>query len=411
MPSPSPACLDTLTPEPMHDIDACNDAENDFGIYIHWPFCVSKCPYCDFNSHVARNGIDSDLWTKMLCAELDSLHRRARFPKKPVSVFFGGGTPSLMASGSVAALLETINAHWGISAETEISLEANPESVSKEKLQAYQSAGVNRLSLGVQSFDDAALRALGRPHDVAQALSALRTARECFEHVSFDLIYARPRQSIADWRTELLRALKLASEEDIGHISLYQLTIEPGTAYARWHENGQLRLPSDETALEQLELADELCSQAGLGRYEVSNYARAGEECRHNLLYWRYEFYAGVGPGAHGRLPGESPRERIATETIRDPAQWLEQVSRRGDGIIRKEPLSPAQQGDEMLLMGLRLREGVCLQRYARTTSTDISGKIDPLLEEGLLWRSGNKFGCTPRGNAVLNSILAQLLA
>ena len=410
MPSPSPACPSAPAPEPMHDSGARNNAENDFGIYIHWPFCVSKCPYCDFNSHVAGNGIDSDLWTKMLRTELDSLNKQVRFLKNPVSVFFGGGTPSLMASGSVAALLETINAHWGINAETEISLEANPESVSKEKLQAYRSAGVNRLSLGVQSFDDSALRALGRPHDVAQALSALHTARECFERVSFDLIYARPQQSVADWRAELSRAMELASEEGIGHISLYQLTIEPGTAYARWHGNGQLRLPSDETALKQLELADELCSQAGFERYEVSNYARAGEECRHNLLYWRYGFYAGIGPGAHGRLPGESPRERIATETVRDPAQWLEQVSRSGNGVIRKEPLSPTQQGDEMLLMGLRLREGVCLQRYARAASTDISGKIDPLLKEGLLWRSGDKFGCTPRGNTVLDNILAQLL-
>ena len=406
-----PACPDALVPESMRDINVGNDAENSFGIYIHWPFCVSKCPYCDFNSHVARDGIDSDLWTKMLRAELDSLNKHAHFPKSPVSVFFGGGTPSLMAPGSVAALLEAVDAHWGLDADTEISLEANPESVSKEKLQAYRAAGVNRLSLGVQSFDDSALRALGRPHDAAQALSAVRTARECFERISFDLIYARPRQSVADWRAELSHALELASKENIGHISLYQLTIEPGTAYARWHGNGQLRLPSDETALEQLELADELCSQAGLERYEVSNYARAGEECRHNLLYWRYGFYAGIGPGAHGRLPGESSQERIATETMRDPAEWLEQVRRCGNGIIQKESLSPMQQGDEMLLMGLRLREGVCLQRYSRVTSTDIGGKIEPLLKEGLLWRSGDKFGCTPRGNAVLDNILAQLLA
>ena len=411
MHSPMPACPDALAPESMSDINVGNDAENNFGIYIHWPFCVSKCPYCDFNSHVARDGIDSDLWTKMLCAELDSLNKQTRFPKNPVSVFFGGGTPSLMAPGSVAALLETIDAHWGLDAETEISLEANPESVSKEKLQAYRAAGVNRLSLGVQSFDDSALRALGRPHDVAQALSAVRTARECFERVSFDLIYARPRQSVADWHSELSCALDLASKEGIGHISLYQLTIEPGTAYARWHGNGQLRLPNDETSLEQLELANELCSQAGLERYEVSNYALTGEECRHNLLYWRYGFYAGVGPGAHGRLPGESPQERIATETIRDPAEWLEQVRQSGDGITQRESLSPTQQGDEMLLMGLRLREGVCLRRHARLTSTDISGKINPLLKEGLLWRSGDKFGCTPRGNAVLDNILAQLLA
>lgn len=403
MPSPMLACHNAITPESAHDADVGDD----FGIYIHWPFCVSKCPYCDFNSHVAKDGIDSELWLKMLCAELDTLNEQIRLLKKPISVFFGGGTPSLMAPEIVAALLETIDTHWGIDAETEISLEANPESVSREKLQAYRVAGVNRLSLGIQSFDNNALHTLGRPHNAAQARSALQAARTCFEHVSFDLIYARPQQSVADWRAELSRAL----EEDVGHISLYQLTIEPGTAYARWHENGQLRPPNDEIALEQLELADELCSRAGLGRYEVSNYARKGEECRHNLLYWRYGFYAGIGPGAHGRLPGKTQEERVATEAIRDPAQWLEQVRRRGDGIAHKESLSPSQQGDEMLLMGLRLREGVCLKRYARVTSTDISGQIEQLLEEGLLWRSGDRLGCTPRGNAVLNSVLARLLA
>lgn len=382
--------------------------ESSFGVYIHWPFCVSKCPYCDFNSHVAAEAVDFDLWTNALIAELDAiLVEQEQLSGNPVSVFFGGGTPSLMSPGSVAALLEFLAGRCGLDADVEISLEANPESVSAERLEDFRAAGVNRLSLGVQSLDDAALRALGRPHDAETALAAIRAGRKCFERFSFDLIYARPRQTISAWRRELARALA----EDVGHLSLYQLTIEPDTPYARWHERGHLRMPAESEALAQLEISRELCSQANLPAYEISNHARIGEECRHNLLYWRYGFYVAVGPGAHGRLPGTRPGERIATEMIRDPAQWLDHVRRFGRGLASRETLSPDQQGDEMMLMGLRLREGVDLMRYDRLVSGGMDReRLESLVEEGLLWRTKERIGCTTRGLAVLDDILVQLL-
>lgn len=382
--------------------------ESSFGIYVHWPFCVSKCPYCDFNSHVDLDGVDVDLWTKALTAELDTvLREHENIPGEPVSVFFGGGTPSLMAPRNVAGILDFIAGCCGLGTGAEISLEANPESVSASKLKDFRAAGVNRLSLGVQSLDDAALKALGRPHDAAMAISAIGAARQCFERCSFDLIYARPGQDTSAWRSELARALA----ENIGHISLYQLTVEPDTPYARWQKSGRLRLPDDSVALAQLEIARELCSQAKLPSYEISNYARIGEECRHNLLYWRYGFYAGIGPGAHGRLPGARAGQRTATEMIREPAQWLDQVQRFGHGLTRRETLSATQQGDEMMLMGLRLREGVSLKRYNRLVSDGVNWeRMKALVEDGLLWRTKERIGCTAQGQTVLDGILGYLL-
>ena len=395
-----PACPPARAPEPP--------ARAPFGIYIHWPFCVSKCPYCDFNSHVAGAPVDHALWADMLTRELDTLLAEQEGPRHATSVFFGGGTPSLMSPRSVAAVLDAVERRCHLQADAEITLEANPESASPAALQGFRAAGVNRLSLGVQSLDDAALRALGRPHDSAAALAAVRAAQKCFRRVSLDLIYARPRQTLAQWRRELARVL----QEDIGHLSLYQLTIEPGTPYARWHESGRLTPPGEQEALAQLRLARDLCAEAGLPHYETSNHARPGEECRHNLLYWRYGFYAGIGPGAHGRLPGRRNGERIATETLRDPARWLRQVRERGHGLAQRQRLTPAQQADELLLMGLRLREGVDIRRLAPPNgSGQRQLRLREPLAEGLLWRRGERIGCTPRGEPVLDSLLPRLLA
>lgn len=386
---------------------AANARSVPFGMYIHWPFCVSKCPYCDFNSHVAPR-INDNLWRDMLIRECETLLARFETLGNPTSIFFGGGTPSLMPPKTVAAILNAIGKFRHLDADVEISLEANPESVQEDRLREFRAAGVNRLSIGVQSLDDAALRALGRPHDSAMALAALEAARRCVPRVSADLIYARPRQTLAQWRDELDRIL----QEEISHISLYQLTIEPNTPYARWHASGKLALPAEETALEQWETARELCAEAGLPHYEISNHARPGEECRHNLLYWRYGFYLGVGPGAHGRLPGAREGERIATENVRDPAAWCKQVATRGDGMERQEPLSAREQQEEMLMMGLRLREGVETRRLGFfADAPERKTRMESLLEDGLLWRERKRIGCTPQGERVLNGILAHLLA
>ena len=381
------------------------DERHAFGVYVHWPFCVSKCPYCDFNSHVAAGAVDGGLWADALVREFETLLVQQETLGAITSIFFGGGTPSLMPPSSVAAILDAIGKHRPLPADVEITLEANPESASLASLQGFRAAGVNRLSLGVQSLDDASLRALGRPHDTATALSAIAAARKCFQRVSFDLIYGRPQQSDSLWRRELSRALG----QDVGHLSLYQLTIEPNTPYARWHSRGKLPLPDEETLLAQMQLARECCADAGLPHYEISNHARPGEECRHNLLYWRYGFYLGIGPGAHGRLPGADKEsgERIATEALADPARWLQQVRQCGQGLAQRHSLTPAQQAEERLLSGLRLREGMDMADFPSQTSE----KRDDLVTQGLLWHKGERIGCTPRGERLLNHVLEQLLA
>jgi len=377
-----------------------------FGIYLHWPFCAAKCPYCDFNSHVRHGGVDETRFLAAFRAEID--HVAARTPGRTVtSIFLGGGTPSLMQPATVAGLLDGVAARWPVASDAEITMEANPSSVEAARFRGYRAAGVNRVSLGVQALDDASLRVLGRLHDVAQALDAIRVAQATFARTSFDLIYARPGQTPAQWREELGAALKLAGE----HLSLYQLTIEPGTPFHGLARAGKLVTPDDDVGRALYDVTQELCTEAGLPAYEISNHARAGAESRHNLLYWRYGEYAGIGPGAHGRLV--TTTERIGTVTERGPEAWLARVERDGHGIAESESLAPADQADEFLVMGLRLREGIDPERYAALKGRPLNGnRIGMLIGDGLLERrQGGRIAATARGAPVLNAIVAELAA
>lgn len=375
-----------------------------FGVYVHWPFCQAKCPYCDFNSHVVR-AVDHDRWRSALCAELCAM--AARTPGRRVdTIFFGGGTPSLMPAQTVAAVIERIDALWGVAPGAEITLEANPTSAEAERFRGYASAGVNRLSMGVEALNDRDLKALGRMHSAAEARAAFDVARSSFGRVSFDLIYARVGQTVAEWEAELTEALRMA----VDHLSLYQLTIEPGTTFKALYDRGKLRLPSDAMSAEMYALTQSACAEAGAPAYEVSNHARPGAESRHNLVYWRYGDYVGVGPGAHGRLT--TSEGRFWTATHRDPAAWLEAVAARGDAIEIDEAVPAPAQADEMMLMGLRLSEGVDLDRHARLAGAPISeDRIAPLIADGLLARRGGRLRATDRGRIVLNSVLTALLS
>jgi putative oxygen-independent coproporphyrinogen III oxidase len=378
-----------------------NDAG--FGIYVHWPFCQSKCPYCDFNSHVA-SVVDQARFARAYTVELEYM-RALTGPREVSSIFFGGGTPSLMDISTVESILGDIARLWGIPSGTEISLEANPTSADATRFRGYRSAGVNRLSLGVQSMSDEALKFLGRLHSVSEAKSAIALAREVFPRLSFDLIYARPGHSPAAWEHELREALHYA----VDHLSLYQLTIEEETAFARLYEKGAFHLPDEDAAADLYALTGELCAEAGLSAYEVSNYAKPGAECEHNLVYWRYGDYAGVGAGAHGRI--DVGAERRATSMLKLPQAWLEAVETNGIGLEKSEAVSRSEQGDEMMLMGLRLSEGVSLSRF-----TDMSGRKIPdqrlaeLQRDGLLIRAGDRLHATAEGRMVLDALLAKLL-
>jgi putative oxygen-independent coproporphyrinogen III oxidase len=377
-----------------------------FGIYVHWPFCLSKCPYCDFNSHVRNAPLDEARFLRGF--ETEIRHTAERLPGRAVStVFFGGGTPSLMAPATAAAILDAIARHWSIEPEVEVTLEANPTSVEAGRLRAYRSAGVNRVSLGVQSFDDRALRQLGRLHSADEAMAALAVARRTFDRVSFDLIYARPQQTPAAWRDELQRALNEAAE----HLSLYQLTIETDTPFAKLHALGKLSVPDADAARALYELTQEITSARGLPAYEVSNHAAPGAECRHNLIYWRYGEYAGVGPGAHGRNLIDGVRRATATE--RHPERWLMRVESLGHGIVADDALTPEQEGDEMLLMGLRLAEGVDPQRFAEIRGRPLDPqRIAALCEHGLLdVEAGARLRITSAGFPVLDAVVADLAA
>ncbi len=375
---------------------------------MHWPFCAQKCPYCDFNSHVRFGGIDEP---RFLAAYLRELEHTAALtgPRDVASIFFGGGTPSLMQPQTVAAILDRIAELWNIEPGAEITLEANPGSVEAGRFKGYAHAGVNRVSLGVQSLRDDVLKSLGRIHSAAEAVSALKIASAQFDRVSFDLIYARPRQTVAEWRRELAEALALAR----GHLSLYQLTIEPETPFAALHAAGKLVVPEGDEALALYEVTQELTSAAGLPAYEISNHSSPGEESRHNLLYWRYGEYAGCGPGAHGRLIFGGARNATATE--RSPERWAELVERQGFGWVEAVPLTRAEQADEMLLMGLRLSEGIDLDRLSTDGAASPSvAAVDRLAALGLVETvSGRaaerRIRATAKGRFVLNEIVLRL--
>ena len=380
------------------------ETEGGFAVYVHWPFCQSKCPYCDFNSHVTAN-VDQVRWGRALTRELRHM-RDLTGPRRVRSVFFGGGTPSLMLPQTVDTVLQEIASLWSMEEGAEITLEANPTSVEAERFRGYRAAGVNRLSLGVQSLDDAELKFLGRLHTADEALAAIALARETFPRLSFDLIYARPGQTRETWERELRAAIAHAAD----HLSLYQLTIEAGTAFARLYEKGTFTLPDDEAAAELYQLTGEICAEAGLSAYEVSNYAKEGAASRHNLVYWRYGDYAGVGPGAHGRVSVDG--SRLATATHRLPGAWIDAVEAGGNGVSDFEEITPGEQGDEMMMMGLRLSEGVSLTRHARLSGAALSpARINVLVEDGLLAQEGDILRATPQGRLVLDALLARLLA
>jgi oxygen-independent coproporphyrinogen-3 oxidase len=379
-----------------------------FAVYVHWPFCAQKCPYCDFNSHVRHGGWDEVGYLDAYLAELRSAAQEvaAGGAAGPVdSIFFGGGTPSLMQPETVGGIIHGIRATFGLAADCEITLEANPGSVEAGRFRGYRAAGVNRVSLGVQSLDPDHLTRLGRVHTVAEALAALEVAKSTFDRVSFDLIYARPGMTEAQWRAELARALALQA----GHLSLYQLTIEDGTPFAALHRAGKLIVPEPELADRLYEVTQEMCAAAGLPAYEISNHARPGEESRHNLVYWRYGAYLGLGPGAHGREL--RPEGRVATFNERGPEDWLARVRATGRGLVEATALTVEEQADEMLLMGLRLAEGVDLGRLAAVGGVRIEERaIARLGDLGMVERvDPGRLRATARGRFVLNEVVRQL--
>jgi putative oxygen-independent coproporphyrinogen III oxidase len=379
---------------------------NDFGIYVHWPFCAAKCPYCDFNSHV-RARFDEDVWAKAIVRELEWVKRaQSNAVPRVETVFFGGGTPSLMSGKSVATVLDAIARLWPSADDVEITLEANPASAEAAHFRDYRHAGVNRVSLGVQALNDADLKFLGRLHDVSEAKAALKMAMATFDRVSLDLIYARPSQTAKAWREELKDALSFETE----HLSLYQLTIEPATPFAVLAREGRLQIPDDDSAAALFELTQEMTDAAGRPAYEISNHARPGAECRHNLIYWRYGDYAGVGPGAHGRLMLGG--ERVATVAERLPERWQDNVAREGHGYIEQTRINDADAAREHLLMNLRLTEGLDLATYETRWNVILDRKkIAALQSHDLVQLNGATLAATPRGRLVLNSVIAELAA
>ena len=377
-------------------------------LYIHWPFCLSKCPYCDFNSHV-RDSIDEAHWRTALLTELDSAARE--LPGRTItSIFFGGGTPSLMNPATVAALLERAAKHWVLAPDAEITLEANPTSVEQARLADIRAAGVNRVSLGVQALDDRALKFLGRGHSATEALAAVETAARLFDRFSFDLIYGRPEQTIAGWSEELRRALAWSAD----HISVYQLTLEAGTPFHDLWRQGRLTPLEEDSAAALYEVTQEILEAAGMPAYEVSNHARPGGESRHNLTYWRYGDYAGIGPGAHGRLTLDG--QRVGTQRVRNPDAWLRQVDETGEGMESRDRLDPDTQLDEAVLMGLRLAEGIPESRLRGITGRGFDESFHParlaaLIEGGFLVRDRGWMRATPAGRTRLNAVIAHLMA
>jgi len=381
--------------------------EPGFGIYVHWPFCLSKCPYCDFNSHVATAIDDAD-WRAAYRTELDHFARDTG-GREVTSVFFGGGTPSLMEPATVGAVLDRIRAHWRLPDGAEITLEANPGAVDAGRFAGFRAAGVNRLSIGIQALDEAALKFLGRRHDQGEALRAVDLALEHFDRVSFDLIYARPGQTVDAWEAELARALAMGTK----HMSLYQLTIEDSTPFAGAYRRGEFVLPNDDQAADQFAVTRSLCAAAGLPAYEVSNHAAPGEESRHNLLYWQGAEWLGVGPGAHGRLLKNGSVR--ALRQVRAPTRWLEAVAARGHGTEEETPVAPEDHETELVMMGLRLDRGISAERFARQAGRPLDQALDPyglrtLIEFGMVeWRDGY-LRATEAGMPILNAVIARLL-
>lgn len=375
-----------------------------FGLYIHWPFCQSKCPYCDFNSHVSAH-IDQHAWERAYLSEIDRLAQETG-TRLLNTVFFGGGTPSLMAPDLVASLLERIRQHWTCANDLEVTLEANPGSVEAGRFRAFADAGINRISMGVQALNDADLKRLGRVHSATDARRAFDIARDAFSRVSFDLIYARQHQSAEDWARELGTALDMA----VDHLSLYQLTIEPGTAFGARHAQGGLKgLPDDDISADMYLMTQDICDAKGLPAYEISNHARTGAESRHNLIYWRYGDYAGIGPGAHGRLTIGATR--YATHTPLAPHLWLEQVAQQGHGEYKRQAIPLQDQALEYLMMCLRLREGVDLARYTRLSGAPLPEQtLTELGDQGLIRWDETHLAATDTGRPVLNAILRALI-
>ncbi|CAN5553585.1 radical SAM family heme chaperone HemW [soil metagenome] len=377
-----------------------------FGVYVHWPFCLSKCPYCDFNSHVRHQPIDEERFARAFEREIETT--AARTPGRTVSsIFFGGGTPSLMKPQTISAILDSIGKHWSVAPDAEVSLEANPTSVDATRFHGYRSAGVNRVSLGVQALNDASLKSLGRLHTAREALDAVAIARKAFDRYSFDLIYARPDQTPAMWTDELELAISEAAE----HLSLYQLTIEEGTPFFGLHAAGKLKTPNEDMARILYDVTQEVCAQHGLPSYEISNHARPGAECKHNLVYWRGQEYAGVGPGAHGRIDIDGHRHAIATE--KRPEAWLMRVEASGHGVITDDLLNSEERADEFLLMGLRLNEGIDPARYQALSGRALDpDRIRILREEGAIVVEDNgRLRVTQEGFPVLDAVVADLAA
>ncbi|MSO98175.1 MAG: coproporphyrinogen III oxidase [Rhodospirillaceae bacterium] len=398
-----------FTKPPDHTTDPHDEG---FGLYVHWPFCVSKCPYCDFNSHVAER-IEQRAWHDAYLREL--AHFAAQTQGRTLtSVFFGGGTPSLMDPATTAAVIEAARSHWAAAADLEITLEANPGTVDAQKFAEFRTAGVNRLSMGVQSLNENDLRFLGRKHSVDEARTAWRSAARVFDRVSFDLIYARPNQDLADWRSELNTALNEVRDSGISHLSLYQLTMEDGTPMAADYAQKKFALPDEDTGGDMFEATQDLCTAAGFPAYEISNHAAPGQACRHNLTYWRGGDYVGIGPGAHGRL--SLGNGAVATRQIKAPALWLKRVATDSHGTQEREALRHEARAEELIMMGLRLNEGVHAARFERLTGQSLESVINTkaterLISQGFLQKQNGRLIATSGGRLALNEILRQLLA
>ena len=377
-----------------------------FGVYVHWPFCAAKCPYCDFNSHVRHHAVDQARFAAAFALEIEATAARA--PGRTVtSIFLGGGTPSLMEPATVGAILDEIGKRWTVAGDAEVTMEANPSSVEAERFRGYRAAGVNRVSLGVQALNDVDLKFLGRLHNVAEAKRAIELARTTFPRLSFDLIYARPNQTPDAWAAELTEALSLAAD----HLSLYQLTIEEGTPFFALAQAGKLTIPDDDAAADLYAVTQDITAAAGLPAYEISNHAMPGAESRHNLTYWRYGEYAGIGPGAHGRLKLADGRHATATEKV--PEAWLDKVEMWGDGVVVDDVLAREEEADEMLLMGLRLAEGIDLARYRGLAGRSLDdARLADLMQHGMVEKlGGSRVRATRAGFFVLDAVVADLAA